>query len=206
MRRPERPTDTSNPWSVPIAVIQIPETGVARDIEANPQEREAMATLGGLLGVASARASLLVTPIKGGQVHVTGRVWGRVGQTCVVTLDAMESDFDEAIDLMFAPPSQIRELAESVDEDIESDEETPDPPEPIENGIIDLGRLATDALYLGLNPYPRKPDAVFEAPVEVIDPKEHPFAVLKALKEGAGATKPKGWTGGSRDGRDEMED
>ncbi|MBC7578950.1 MAG: DUF177 domain-containing protein [Tardiphaga sp.] len=206
MRRPERPTDTSNPWSVPIAVIQIPETGVARDIEANPQEREAMATLGGLLGVASARASLLVTPIKGGHVHVTGRVWGRVGQTCVVTLDAMESDFDEAIDLMFAPPSQIRELAESVDEDIESDEETPDPPEPIENGIIDLGRLATDALYLGLNPYPRKPDAVFEAPVEVIDPKEHPFAVLKALKEGAGATKPKGWTGGSRDGRDEMED
>jgi uncharacterized metal-binding protein YceD (DUF177 family) len=206
MRIPERPTDTSNPWSVPIAVIQIPETGVARDIEANPQEREAMATLGGLLGVASARASLLVTPIKGGHVHVTGRVWGRVGQTCVVTLDAMESDFDEAIDLMFAPPSQIRELAESVDEDIESDEETPDPPEPIENGIIDLGRLATDALYLGLNPYPRKPDAVFEAPVEVIDPKEHPFAVLKALKEGAGATKPKGWTGGSRDGRDEMED
>ena len=206
MRRPERPTDTSNPWSVPIAVTQIPETGVARDIEANPQEREAMATLGGLLGVASARASLLVTPIKGGHVHVTGRVWGRVGQTCVVTLDAMESDFDEAIDLMFAPPSQIRELAESVDEDIESDEETPDPPEPIENGIIDLGRLATDALYLGLNPYPRKPDAVFEAPVEVIDPKEHPFAVLKALKEGAGATKPKGWTGGSRDGRDEMED
>jgi uncharacterized metal-binding protein YceD (DUF177 family) len=206
MRIPERPTDTSNLWSVPIAVIQIPETGVARDIEANPQEREAMATLGGLLGVASARASLLVTPIKGGHVHVTGRVWGRVGQTCVVTLDAMESDFDEAIDLMFAPPSQIRELAESVDEDIESDEETPDPPEPIENGIIDLGRLATDALYLGLNPYPRKPDAVFEAPVEVIDPKEHPFAVLKALKEGAGATKPKGWTGGSRDGRDEMED
>ena len=114
MRRPERPTDTSNPWSVPIAVIQIPETGVARDIEANPQEREAMATLGGLLGVASARASLLVTPIKGGHVHVTGRVWGRVGQTCVVTLDAMESDFDEAIDLMFAPPSQIRELAESA--------------------------------------------------------------------------------------------
>ena len=203
MSRPERPTDTSNPWSVPIAVIQIPETGVARDIEANPAEREAMAVLGGLLDVGSAKASLLLTPIKGGHVHVTGRVWGRVGQTCVVTLDPMESDFDEAIDLMFAPPSQIRELAESVDEDIESEDETPDPPEPIDNGFIDLGRLATDALYLGLNPYPRKPDAVFEAPVEVVDPKEHPFAALQALKEGSNAEKPKGWISKSRDELDD---
>ena len=32
-----------------------------------------------------------------------------------------------------------------------------DPPEPIENGIIDLGRVATDALYLAVDPYPRKP-------------------------------------------------
>ena len=198
MSRPERPTDTSNPWSVPIAVMQIPETGVARDIEANSGEREAIAVLGGLLEVGEAKASLLLTPIKGGHVHVTGRVWGRVGQTCVVTLDPMESDFDEAIDLVFAPPSQIRELADSVDEDVESDEETPDPPEPIENGFIDIGRLATDALYLGLNPYPRKPDAVFEAPVEEVDPKEHPFAALKVLKEGPDAKKPKGWTGGSR--------
>lgn len=198
MSRPERPTDTSNPWSVPIAVMQIPETGVARDIEANSGEREAIAVLGGLLEVGEAKASLLLTPIKGGHVHVTGRVWGRVGQTCVVTLDPMESDFDEAIDLVFAPPSQIRELADSVDEDVESDEETPDPPEPIENGFIDIGRLATDALYLGLNPYPRKPDAVFEAPVEAVDPAEHPFAALQVLKEGASAKKPKGWTGGSR--------
>jgi hypothetical protein len=113
----------------------------------------------------------------------------------VVTLDPIESDFDEDIDLMFAPPSQIRELAESVDEDIESDEETPDPPEPIENGFIDLGRLATDALFLGLDPYPRKPDAVFEPPVEHIDPDEHPFAALKALKGDTSAPvskKPKG--------------
>jgi hypothetical protein len=115
-------------------------------------------------------------------VHVTGRIWGKVEQTCVVTLDPLAADFEEEIDVIFAPPSQIRELAESVDEDVESDEETPDPPEPIENGFIDLGKLATDALFLGLDPYPRKPDAVFEPVVEVPDPEEHPFAALKALK------------------------
>ena len=61
-------------------------------------------------------------------------------------------------------------------------EEIPDPPEPIVNGIIDLGRLATDALFLGIDPYPRKPDAVFEPPVEADDPEDHPFAALKALQ------------------------
>ena len=77
----------------------------------------------------------------------------------------------------------------------DSDGETPDPPEPIENGIIDLGRLATDALYLAIDPYPRKPDAVFEPLVEAADPEDHPFAALKALKvkpKKPSAKKPKG--------------
>ena len=53
-------------------------------------------------------------------------------------------------------------MADLVDDAEESDEDTPDPPEPIVGGIIDLGRLATDALLLAIDPYPRKPDAVFE--------------------------------------------
>ena len=182
MNKPDRTVDLTPPWSVPIAVIQIPETGLERDIEATPEERKGIAALGGLVSVGVAKGELLLMPVKGGTVHVTGRVWGKVEQTCVVTLDPLAADFEEEIDVIFAPPSQIRELAESVDEDTESDEETPDPPEPIENGLIDLGKLATDALFLGLDPYPRKPDAVFEPVVEVPDPEEHPFAALKALK------------------------
>ena len=50
------------------------------------------------------------------------------------------------------------------------------------NGVIDLGRLATDALFLAIDPYPRKPDAVFEPPVIAADPEDHPFAALKALQ------------------------
>ena len=124
-----------------------------------------MAELGGLREILSASASLDVTPKSGGRVHVAGRVRARIGQTCVVTLDPIENEIDEPIDLIFAPPEQIPELADLVDEAAESDVEIPDPPEPIVNGIIDLGRLATDALFLGVDPYPRKPDAVFELPV-----------------------------------------
>jgi hypothetical protein len=184
----------SDPWRVPVAVAQIPETGLHLDIEASPSERVQMAKVGDLREVLSANASLDVTPMSGGRFHVGGRVRARIGQTCVVTLDPIENDIDEEIDLIFAPPEQIPELSALVDDAAESDVEIPDPPEPIENGMIDLGRLTTDALYLGVDPYPRRPDAVFEPPVEAADPDSHPFAALKVLKvddKPSAAKKPK---------------
>jgi hypothetical protein len=186
-------TDKADPWSVPVVVAQIPDTGLHRDIDAGPATRAAMAEVANLRDIVSASASLDVTPKGGGRFQVTGRVRARIGQTCVVTLDPIENDIDEAIDLIFAPPEQIPELSDLVDEAAESDDEIPDPPEPIERGIIDLGRVATDALFLGIDPYPRRPDAVFEAPVVAEDPEDHPFAALKALqidKKPAGPKKP----------------
>jgi uncharacterized metal-binding protein YceD (DUF177 family) len=183
-----------DPWRVPVAVEKIPDTGLHRDLEADQATRDAVADVGGLRKVLSVQASLDVTPMRGDRFHVTGDVRARIGQTCVVTLEEMESDIDEPIDVIFAPPDQIPEMAALVDEAEETDEDTPDPPEPIVNGIIDLGRLATDALYLGVDPYPRKPDAVFEPLVEAPDPEDHPFAALKALQvapKKSGARKPK---------------
>ena len=83
---------------------------------------------------------------------------------------------------MFAPPEQIPQLSDLVDDAADSGAETPDPPEPIEAGVVDLGRLATDALLLAIDPYPRKADAVFKHEVTPPDPDDHPFAALKALK------------------------
>jgi uncharacterized metal-binding protein YceD (DUF177 family) len=189
MSRNTGTTVRADPWSDPVVVAQLPEAGLHRDLEADRAAREAMAEVAGLREILAASASLDVTPGKGGRVHVAGRVRARVGQTCVVTLDPVENDIDEEIDLVFAPPEQIPQLADLVDEAAESDVEIPDPPEPIENGIIDLGRVATDALFLGIDPYPRRSDAVFEPQVAEADPEDHPFAALKALKLDA---KPRG--------------
>jgi uncharacterized metal-binding protein YceD (DUF177 family) len=191
--------DKPDPWRVPVAVAQIPDTGLHRDIEADQAIRGALAEMGGLREVLSAQASFDVAPKSGGRFHVSGNVRARVGQTCVVTLDPIENDIDEPIDLIFAPPEQVPQMAALVDDTEESDEETPDPPEPIENGVIDLGKLATDALYLAIDPYPRKAGAEFEPLVEAADPEDHPFAALKALKaepEKPGVRKPKGQSGG----------
>ena len=174
--------NTADPWSVPVAVLQIPDTGLHRDFEADQAARVAMAEVAGLREVISASASLDVTPRSGGRFHVTGYVRARIGQTCVVTLDPIENELDEPIDLILAPPEQIPNLSDLVDDAAEAGAQIPDPPEPIIKGMIDLGRIATDALFLAVDPYPRRPGATFRAPAETADPNDHPFAALKALR------------------------
>jgi hypothetical protein len=53
-------------------------------------------------------------------------------------------------------------------------------PEPLVGGVVDLGALATEFLILGINPYPRKPEAVFEAPRQAKG-DQGPFAALERL-------------------------
>ncbi|MGV7215699.1 YceD family protein [Bradyrhizobium sp. UFLA05-112] len=184
MTRPNAGPET-DPWRAPVIVAQIPDTGLHRDIEASSREREAMAEVAGVREILSAQASFDVSPKSGGRVHVTGKVRARIGQTCVVTLDPIESEIDEEIDLVFAPEAEARRLADLIEEGQDSDdaEAVPEPPEAIIAGVIDLGWLATDALFLGIDPYPRKPGVVFEAQVTAPDPGDHPFAVLKALQD-----------------------
>lgn len=174
-----------DPWRSPVIVAQIPDTGLHRKLEASAAERQGIAELAGLREVLSAQADLEIVPKSGGRYEVTGRVHARIGQTCVVTLDPIENEIDEEVDLVFAPEAEARRLADLIEEG-QDDEEPPavvDPPEPIANGIIDLGRVATDALFLAIDPYPRKEGAVFEAEVAAPDPEDHPFAALKALQD-----------------------
>lgn len=180
-----RPMTGPDPWRVPVTVAHIPDTGLHRELEASAAERQAMADLAGVRDIVSAQAAFDVVPKSGGRVHVTGHVRARVGQTCVVTLDPIESEIDEAVDLIFAPEAEVRRLADLIEEGQDGEEppEVADPPEAIVNGLIDLGRIATDALFLAIDPYPRKPGVIFEAEVTTLDPEDHPFAVLKALQD-----------------------
>ncbi|MGY8633793.1 DUF177 domain-containing protein [Bradyrhizobium sp. 14AA] len=182
-----RPTTGSepDPWRAPVIVAQIPDTGLHRKLEASAAERQAIAAVAGLREVLSASADFEVVPKSGGRIQVTGHVRALIGQTCVVTLDPIESDIEEEVDLTFAPEAEARRLADLIEEGRDDKEppEVADPPEPIVNGIIDLGRLATDALFLAIDPYPRKQGVVFEAEVTAPDPEDHPFAALKALQD-----------------------
>jgi Large ribosomal RNA subunit accumulation protein YceD len=177
--------DKTLPWHAAVAVADIPEDGLHRDIEASEAERTAIAALAGLREVSRLSASFDLDRAGGGNVRVTGRIQASVGQTCVVTLEPLTNDIDEPVEVMFSSePAAVESTGD------EEDGMAEDPPEPIVNGVIDLGGLATEFLMLGLDPYPRKAGVVFEPIIAPVDPADHPFAALEALKNADSAAKP----------------
>ncbi|HET7848890.1 MAG TPA: DUF177 domain-containing protein [Pseudolabrys sp.] len=165
------------PWSVPFAVDDIPETGEHIDIEAPEPDREAVAKAAGLRALPRLSARFDLSR-RGGDVHVRGEVNARVRQTCVVTLDPIENEISESIDLLFAPAAARQEN----DTGGRAVRASSDEPEPLIGGTIDLGALATEFLMLAIDPYPRKPGAEFRPPKSG-DAASRPFAALEALKK-----------------------
>jgi Large ribosomal RNA subunit accumulation protein YceD len=171
-----------NPWSVPVMVEDIPDTGLHMEIEAPASTRAAVAELASVNEIPQLSAVFDLTR-QGLGVSISGKVSARVGQTCVVSLELIESEVSEAVDLTFAPvpggaalqPTGGRKRKRGDDE----------PPEPLIGGQIDLGALAIEFLILGIDLYPRKTGAIFAAP-KAEDAGEHPFAALEALKKRLG--------------------
>src|SRR5437870_9568933 len=91
------------PWRVPLALSDVPETGRHLDLAADAQARAAIAKLAGLAALPRLDASFDVTLHGRHGLRVVGRVSATVGQTCVVTLEPIENEVDEAIDLVFTP-------------------------------------------------------------------------------------------------------
>ncbi len=173
------------PWNVPVAVEDIPDTGLHLEIEAPAAVRPELAEIAELRELLQFSAVFDLIR-QGSRVHVAGQVKARVGQICVVTLEPVENTVEEAVDLKFAPSVGVADAGPKAVRKRARDEE---PPEPLIGGTLDLGELATEFLILGIDPYPRKPGAQF-APLPVEDAGEHPFAALAALKKSPGGRKP----------------
>jgi hypothetical protein len=171
---------TGHPWRAPIVQTEVPETGLHVDLVADERVRADIARLAGLAALPRLDASFDVTPHGRRGLHVIGRVLATVGQTCGVTLEPIENEINEAVDLLFVPAA-----AGPRSEQDWSEVEIPleDAPEVLVNGMVDLGALATEFLILGIDPYPRKPGTVFQAP-SVGDDFARPFAALAALTKG----------------------
>jgi hypothetical protein len=171
------------PWSVPVNIHEVPVTGRRFELAADEATRAAIAKSAGLRALPRLQATFEVSRHDSEGLHVVGRVCATVGQACVVTLDPIDNEVEEMVDLIFvagvtpavgdAPGPNVVEVA--------SDEA----PEPLLDDTVDLGAIATEFLILTIDPYPRKPDAVFQAPA-IEDTSEHPFAALARLQRGQG--------------------
>jgi hypothetical protein len=182
----KRGRSAEKPWSVPVAQTDIPEAGRHFDLAADQQTRKAVAEFAGLDALPRLAAHFDVTLHGRAGLHVVGNVSATVGQTCSVTLEPMESEVEEAVDLVFlpqAPPSDAKSIFTNAEVPLD------DVPEAMVGGSIDLGAIATEFLVLGIDPYPRRPGMQFQSPA-ADDGAARPFATLAALR------KPKGGESG----------
>jgi hypothetical protein len=129
----------------------LPEAGLHQVLETTPRSAACWPPRRRHRGAAS-RGKPGRYPEAGGRVHVAGTVRARVEQTCVVSLDPVENDVEELIDVTFAPPDQISAMPKSVQKEQGDDAEIPDLPEPIVNGAIDL-ETRNGISGLGIDPY-----------------------------------------------------
>ena len=173
-----RSKDLAAPWRVPVAVEEIADTGQQFDLVADETVRAAVAKAVGLRDLPRFEAHFDVTRRGAAGLHVTGKISATVGQNCVVTLEPLANEVEETVDLLFEPSSTAPEMerqGEPRPHDVKLDA-----PEPLIGGVVDLGVLATEFLILGLDPYPRKPGAVFETAHDG-KPDGGPFDVLARL-------------------------
>jgi uncharacterized metal-binding protein YceD (DUF177 family) len=175
MPEPRSEKSRPAPWHISVAVEDIAEDGQHFALAADANVRADIARMAGLRDLPRLEAEFTLTQQGGGGVRVIGRVSATVGQNCVVSLEPLANEIEEDVDLLFMPRSAA-ELAAAETETDRTDAKWDDP-EPLIDGVVDLGAIATEFLILGLDPYPRKPGVVFEPPQD-LKPDGGPFAAL----------------------------
>jgi hypothetical protein len=163
-------------WSYPIAVADLPPDGIELTLAPDKEIRAELARHAGVLAVPELAATLKVSPDGRGGAEVAGRLEAVVRQTCVVTLDPFDNRVSEPIAIRYAPAAAARLAGGTIDVGLEN------PPDPLIHGAIDLAAVVAEYLTLGIDPYPRKPGAVFKPPKLGGGKGESPFAALKKLK------------------------
>ncbi|WP_029356125.1 DUF177 domain-containing protein [Bosea sp. 117] len=166
--------------SHPVVVAQLPEGGATFHLEPDEGTRAALAKQLDIVAVPALRAIVHLVPDGRGGVNVEGRVDATVRQTCVATLEPFDAPLSEEIEMHFVPEGRLPEVRPGSEVEVSAD----DIPDPIVNGIIDVGAVASEFLALGLDPYPRKPGAVFQPPADTTG-EGSPFAALAGLRRGA---------------------
>lgn len=150
------------------------------DISPSETEAAAIARLMDARSVRKMRFAGRLTPVSGGGWQLDGALGATVTQTCVVTLDPVNTRVDQKVRRLYLPNAAPSgpDVILSADEDEEIDP-LPD--------RLDLGLVAVEALALALPDYPRKEGASL-ADMGYGEESEtvKPFAALAALRDKLG--------------------
>jgi hypothetical protein len=175
------------PFSHPVRVETIRQRGTPAQIGV---DAATLPRIAAALDIASLERldGRFVLTRNGERVRLEGHVEAALHQTCTVTLEPFAVALSVPVRLDFLPEAELAVIAAraakdsgegAIDIEVNLNEE--DPPEPIVDGVIDLGAVMMEFLALSLDPYPRKPGAAFEtSEPDVL--LQSPFAALARLK------------------------
>ncbi|MCS6854181.1 MAG: DUF177 domain-containing protein [Elioraea sp.] len=171
MSRPE--------FSRPLAVARLRAEGDEIAIEAGPDEREAVRARLGLEGLDCLSAHLVVRPRRAGVVAANGLLRAEVRQVCVLTLEPFASTVEVPVRLVFRPAGPAGEGRE-IALDPEGEDEIL-----YAGADIDLGEAMVETLALALDPWPKRPGAVFDWTDKGRgeEPQRSPFSVLERRRD-----------------------
>jgi uncharacterized metal-binding protein YceD (DUF177 family) len=141
-----------NVWTHAIDVAGIPPQGLDLELKPDAAVRAELARLMDVIAVNDVVAKLDLRAAADGSVEVQGTLRGSVRQVCVVTLEEFDNPVEETIEARFSAALETDEDDEDLDGDVV---------DPIVDGKIDAGALATEFLSLAIDPYPRLPGAEF---------------------------------------------
>jgi len=163
--------------------------GTALELATTESERQALAKRFGFLGLPVFSARVTVDRRPGGQVVVEGRLKGQIVQACILSLDPVTQELDDAFRLVFAE-NLIEDRAPESGEAVLNAQG--DAPEPLTGNMLDVGEIVAEQLSLTADPYPKRPgiklEDVMPKPKDVArrsgpEQRRHPFAGLAALKD-----------------------
>lgn len=186
-------------WSHLVNIDDIDSEPKTHSFKATKEQCVDLARRFGLISIESAQASVTLARAGGGVIHAMGTVRADVTQSCVVSLKPVAAHVEDEFEGWFGDKTQAVSFAKAKNErdvkktqaEVEILEESVDP-EPIINGKVDIGELATQYLSLALPPYPRAEGVASSyefGPKPSADDKKgealrkNPFEALKDWKE-----------------------
>lgn len=170
--------------SHPLRICDMPKSKNTHfDVRFSENEMAQIATILSAINVKKMRVSGKVSPSGKKDWVLTATAGATVTQTCVVTLEPVQTRVDTPITLTYLADYQVDGI-ESVTE-MTTDENF----EPLTDEI-DLTTIASEAIAMALPDYPKLPDAHLETSVfaakditPMTDEDTKPFASLASLKD-----------------------
>lgn len=161
---------------------RLSEAGYETTIALGPEEREKLAAWVDVSSVNRFEARISLRRTGSTRFTYTADLEADLVQPCTVTLEPVSSNISMEFTRSLHLVPHVKKMVDFSGElsPVAGDDEVP---EEIDSSRYDLAGPLLEEFSLAIDPYPRAPGVAFDAPEEVEEQPESPFAVLGKLKK-----------------------